>query len=67
MVRRPGKQASAKDVIAYLETRGIAKYKLPEYFVELPEFPMTASGKIQKFQLRDGFVSGKFGQGQIGR
>ena len=58
--RRPGQDASAKDVIAYLEAKGIAKYKLPEYFVELPEFPMTASGKIQKFQLRDDFVNGKF-------
>jgi non-ribosomal peptide synthetase component E (peptide arylation enzyme) len=48
-------------LVRYLEDKGVAKYKLPEYLVVLPEFPMTASGKIQKFKLREDFVTGKYG------
>ena len=47
-------------LVRYLEDKGVAKYKLPEYLVVLPEFPMTASGKIQKFKLREDFVNGKY-------
>ncbi len=31
----------------------IARYKIPKYVAFLDEYPMTASGKIQKFKLRD--------------
>ncbi|WNY28612.1 3-[(3aS,4S,7aS)-7a-methyl-1,5-dioxo-octahydro-1H-inden-4-yl]propanoyl:CoA ligase [Methanimicrococcus stummii] len=31
----------------------IARYKVPKYVFFLDEFPMTGSGKIQKFKLRD--------------
>jgi len=31
----------------------LAKFKLPRYVRFVPEFPMTASGKIQKYKLRD--------------
>ncbi len=31
----------------------IARYKIPKYILFVEEFPMTASGKIQKFRLRD--------------
>ncbi len=52
-------------LVRYLEDKGVAKYKLPEYLVVLPEFPMTASGKIQKFRLREDFVNGKYGAQQL--
>ncbi|MCM3004382.1 AMP-binding protein [Priestia koreensis] len=32
----------------------IAHYKIPEYILFVSEFPMTASGKIQKYKLREG-------------
>jgi len=38
---------------AYLDTRQIAKQKYPEYLVLVDELPRTASGKVQKFRLRD--------------
>jgi len=60
VVCRPGRETKFEEVVGYLESKGVAKYKLPEYFVSLPEFPMTASGKIQKFQLRDAFISGRY-------
>ena len=31
----------------------IARFKTPKYIFFLKEYPMTASGKIQKFKLRD--------------
>lgn len=31
----------------------IARYKVPKYFFFVDEYPMTASGKIQKFKLRE--------------
>jgi fatty-acyl-CoA synthase len=34
----------------------IARYKVPEYVDFVEEFPMTASGKIQKFKLREAAV-----------
>jgi fatty-acyl-CoA synthase len=31
----------------------IAHFKIPRYVIEVEEFPMTVTGKIQKFKLRD--------------
>ncbi len=31
----------------------IARHKIPKYIFFIDEFPMTGSGKIQKFKLRD--------------
>jgi len=33
----------------------LAPYKTPQHWVQLSEFPLTASGKIQKFKLRETF------------
>jgi fatty-acyl-CoA synthase len=30
-----------------------ARFKIPKYIFFLNEYPMTASGKIQKFKLRE--------------
>lgn len=32
---------------------GLSKFKTPRYFAFVTEFPMTASGKIQKYKLRE--------------
>ena len=34
----------------------ISKHKIPRYIRFVEEYPMTASGKIQKFKLREAFV-----------
>ncbi|MFG6494142.1 AMP-binding protein [Fictibacillus sp. UD] len=31
----------------------IAHFKIPEYYIFLEQYPMTASGKVQKFKLRE--------------
>ena len=43
----------------------LSPQKTPAVWVSLDEFPLTGSGKIQKFRLRDMFVAGDFGSRQI--
>jgi non-ribosomal peptide synthetase component E (peptide arylation enzyme) len=40
-------------VRAFLDHAGIARQKWPEYLRSVDEFPRTASGKVQKFVLRE--------------
>lgn len=42
-----------EEMIQYLLGKGIAKQKLPERLELINELPRTASGKVQKFILRD--------------
>ena len=38
----------------------MAAQKTPSIWVQVSEYPMTGSGKIQKFQLRDRYLAGHF-------
>jgi acyl-CoA synthetase len=50
---QPGEPAPTIEAVrAHLERRGLARPKWPEDVRELTEFPRTASGKVQKFVLR---------------
>lgn len=53
VVPRQGEEITLAELIGFLGTRGIAKQKLPEDLRVVSELPRTASGKIQKFRLRD--------------
>ena len=48
----PGKEFTEDDLRDYCKNR-IAFYKTPKHFFIVKEFPQTASGKIQKFKLRE--------------
>ena len=48
----PGKSVVAEEVQAYCRER-IAKFKVPRFIKVVDAFPLTASGKIQKFRLRE--------------
>ena len=37
---------------------GVSDYKLPEFLALVDELPMTPTGKVQKFQLRDALLAG---------
>ena len=39
------------DLMQHLRDQGISKYDMPEYFLRVQEFPLTASGKILKREL----------------
>jgi fatty-acyl-CoA synthase len=49
---KTGASATDKDVISFCEGR-IAKFKIPRHVRFVSDFPLTASGKIQKFKLRE--------------
>lgn len=40
-------------LLAHLDEQGLSKYDMPEYFLAMPAFPLTASGKILKRELID--------------
>lgn len=39
------------EVLQHLHTVGLSKYDMPEFFIVMPAFPLTASGKILKREL----------------
>ncbi len=39
------------DLLAHLAAEGLSKYDMPEYFLRVETFPLTASGKILKREL----------------
>jgi len=58
IVTRSDASIEFSEMNTYLSDRGVAKFKLPEYIAVLNSIPMTPSGKIQKFRLRDDIVAG---------
>lgn len=52
VVRRPGASASSEDIADHC-TRHLARYKLPRYMSLVDELPLTATGKIRRFKLRE--------------
>ncbi|MEX5746278.1 AMP-binding protein [Massilia sp. X63] len=52
IILRPGQEASAEDIQAFCRGQ-IAHYKIPRYVRFMEAFPMTVTGKIQKFVLRE--------------
>jgi fatty-acyl-CoA synthase len=52
IVKADGADISDSDVQEYTRAR-LARYKCPKYVFFVDAFPMTASGKIQKYKLRD--------------
>lgn len=52
VVLKPGQQASATELQAFVKER-LAPYKYPRFIEFLDELPKTATGKIQRFRLRE--------------
>jgi fatty-acyl-CoA synthase len=51
-VRRKNEAVTAEELTAFCADT-LARFKVPRYVRFVSEFPMTASGKIQKFKLRE--------------
>jgi len=47
-----GDTASLEEIRDFCEGK-IARFKIPKYIRFVDSFPMTASGKVQKFRLRE--------------
>jgi fatty-acyl-CoA synthase len=52
---REGATPTDDDLIEYCQDR-IATYKIPRYWKFVDEYPMTVTGKIQKFKMREAAV-----------
>jgi fatty-acyl-CoA synthase len=52
IIVKPGQQLSEDEVRAFCKGQ-IAHYKVPRYIRFVAEFPMTVTGKIQKFKIRE--------------
>ncbi len=39
------------ELLSHLDAEGLSKYDMPEYFLQVESFPLTASGKILKREL----------------
>ena len=52
VVLKPGQQASADELKAFVKER-LAPYKYPRQIEFIPELPKTATGKVQRFRLRE--------------
>ena len=52
IILNDGKNLTEEEVMDYCRGK-ISRYKIPKYVFFIKEFPMTASGKIQKYKLRD--------------
>jgi fatty-acyl-CoA synthase len=49
---KEGAEVSGEDLRIYCKGK-IATYKIPRYILVVDEFPMTVTGKIQKFRMRE--------------
>jgi acyl-CoA synthetase len=60
IVPRHDAPPTGEEVVQHLRDVGLSKYDLPEFFVVLSEFPLTASGKILKRTLIEWHRAGRF-------
>jgi acyl-CoA synthetase len=64
VIPREGIRVSGDELLRHLDSAGLSKYDMPEYFIAMDAFPLTASGKILKRELIDW---AKTGAHQAGR
>ncbi|MBV1866109.1 MAG: acyl--CoA ligase [Rhodobacteraceae bacterium] len=49
---------SGDETLAHLQQAGLSKFDMPEYFITMEKFPLTASGKILKRELETQLANG---------
>jgi acyl-CoA synthetase len=59
VVTREGVHIEGAQLLEHLHASGLSKYDMPEYYLALEEFPMTASGKVLKRELVEWTRSGR--------
>jgi fatty-acyl-CoA synthase len=52
VILNPGANVTSTDLIEFCRGK-LASFKIPRHVVFVKEFPMTSSGKVQKFRLRE--------------
>jgi acyl-CoA synthetase len=59
VISRSGNPLDAMDILKHLHVAGLSKYDMPEFFIQMDTFPLTASGKILKRELKDLAAAGQ--------
>ncbi|MBM3226588.1 MAG: AMP-binding protein [Candidatus Tectomicrobia bacterium] len=52
VILKPGTEVTQEALVAFCRGQ-LASFKIPQYTVIMEAFPMTSSGKVQKFRLRE--------------
>jgi acyl-CoA synthetase (AMP-forming)/AMP-acid ligase II len=55
----PGKIATADEILRHLDAAGLSKYDMPEYYLQVDDIPLTASGKVRKRDVIDWIAEGR--------
>lgn len=55
IILREGESATEEEIREYCKNK-ISRHKIPKYIYFIDQYPMTASGKIQKYKLREQFA-----------
>jgi len=55
IILHPGQRATAEDIKQFCDNQ-IARYKVPRYVKFVDAFPMTVTGKVQKFRIREAMM-----------
>lgn len=53
--KKEGVDCTEEEIIEFCKGN-IARYKIPSQVIFVDKYPMTASGKIQKYKLREAFI-----------
>ena len=59
VILRDGNSLDADTALDHLDRQGLSKFDMPEYFIGMDAFPLTASGKILKRELVEWAKSGR--------
>ena len=51
-----GQEATAEELVEFCKGK-IARHKIPKYWEFVDSFPMTASGKVQKYKMKEIFAA----------
>jgi acyl-CoA synthetase len=51
VIAHEGERVDPEELLAHLDRAGLSRYDMPEYFIAMEAFPLTASGKILKREL----------------
>jgi acyl-CoA synthetase len=59
VICREGERVTGEALLDHLHAVGLSKYDMPEFFIELDAFPLTASGKVLKRELQEWVNGGR--------
>jgi acyl-CoA synthetase len=59
IIVREGEHVGAEAILDHLHAVGLSKYDMPEWFIAMDAFPLTASGKILKRELAEWAKGGR--------